>query len=114
MEQKQTAAACLADLSRRIRRYRVEYPLTQQELAEKAGVSLRCLQYFEQGKDIRTEALIKILQALDLANNLSVLVPDMDDRPSAYLKKAQNKTRQRARRKDASTKNRVFKWGDEE
>ena len=88
--------------------------MTQQELAEKAGISLRSLQYFEQGRDIRTEALIKILQALDLSNNLAVLVPDMDDRPSAYLKKAQNKTRQRARRKDAARKTGGFKWGDEE
>ena len=113
MKPKQTAAAYLTDLSRRIRRYRIEYPMTQKELAAKVGISLRSLQYFENGKDIRTESLIRILTALDLEDNLRALVPDLDDRPSAYLKQAQNKTRQRAPRKGIAQKNGTFRWGDE-
>ena len=112
-ESKNTATAYMADLSRRIRRYRIEYPMTQKELAEKAGVALRSVQYFEQGKDIRAENLIRILIALKLADNLAVLVPDMDNRPSALLKQAQGKTRQRASRKNPSARPGGFKWGDE-
>ena len=96
-----------------MRRYRIEYPMTQKELAAKAGISLRSLQYFENGKDIRTESLIRILTALDLEDNLHVLVPDLDDRPLAYLKQAQNKTKQRASRKGAAQKTGIFRWGDE-
>ena len=87
--------------------------MTQQELAEKAGVSLRSIQYFEQGSDIRMENLVKILIALHLTDNLTLLVPDMDDRPSAYLKQAQGKTRQRASHKKRQPKAGGFRWGDE-
>lgn len=104
--------ASLNDLSRRMKSYRIAYPMTQKELAEKSGVSLRSIQYFEKGSEISLRYFIKLLIALDLGENLNVLIPDMDDRPSAYIAQAQGKVRKRAssvKKKNSGE----FKWGDE-
>lgn len=100
----------LKELSDRISAYRIEYPMTQKELANKSGVSLRTIQMFEHGNDIQLSNLIKILTALGLADNLSVLVPDVTKRPSMYVDKAT--VRRRARSKKEPNYG-GFKWGDE-
>ena len=41
------------NINERIRNYRIAYPLTQAQLAERSGVSLRSIQLFENGADIR-------------------------------------------------------------
>ncbi len=53
---------------------------------------------------------MKILLALDLGENIELLVPDQTKRPSFYLQKADNKPK-RVRRKANKTE---FKWGDEQ
>lgn len=98
-------------LSKRIRNYRIDCEMTQRQLADQSGVSLRSLQRFEKGEDIQLGNLIKILHALGIEQNLKMLVPDVTGRPSAYV--GGPRERQRVR-----TPNRVnrtmFKWGDEE
>lgn len=102
----------LREISKRIRQYRISAELMQEELAEKAGVSLRTLQYFENGHDIRFENFIKILMALGLADNLEVVVPDVNNSPIRLLeiKKSGEKSRVRKKKK---ANDRTFKWGDE-
>ncbi|MBR5971003.1 MAG: helix-turn-helix domain-containing protein [Lachnospiraceae bacterium] len=87
--------------------------MTQQELADKAGVSLRTIQYFENSNDIRLESFIRILSALDLAKQLDELIPDMEIRPSVLLQKSRGKEKQRVRKSRKSDAGRTFRWGDE-
>ena len=54
------------------------------------------------------------MMALDLANNFEMLIPDMSERPSAYLARAKGKVRVRVRKKKEQTNDRTFKWGDEQ
>ena len=112
MKGKKNSGEYLEELCKRIKRYRIEYPLTQQELSDRTGVSLRSIQNFENGKDIRLDTLLKILIELDLERNILMLVPDMEERPSMQLKKAKGIVRQRVRHvKSGDLK---FKWGDEQ
>lgn len=98
-------------LSKRIRNYRIDCELTQRQLADQSGVSIRSLQRFEKGEDIQLGNLIKILKALGIEENLKMLVPDVTGRPSAYV--GGPRTRKRVR--TSNRENRiVFKWGDEE
>lgn len=108
----QDSTTIYKDLVEKARRYRLEYPMTQKELADKSGVSLRSIQYFEKGKDIQLSIFIKILIALDLSKNISVLIPDMNERPSVLLAKDKSKLRKRATHRKGNTES-VFKWGDE-
>lgn len=108
-----TSESGLHMLASRIRNYRINGGLTQQELADRAGISLRSLQRFENGYDIQTGNLIKLLIALRLENNLYQLIPDTEIRPSAYLREAP--PRQRVRKGQNRPDDRSsFTWGDEE
>lgn len=111
MEQKYlTSGAYLMALGQRIKQYRVDCQLTQKELADKSGVSLRSLQNLEGGADMQLGNFIKILLALDCADKLDLLIPDMSTRPSAYLKKQKLSSRVRHTKNAPSE---PFIWGDE-
>ena len=98
------------NISERIRNYRIAYPLTQAQLAERSGVSLRSIQLFENGADIRWNNLVKILSALDLDDNIQMLVPDVTERPSYHVK--QNDIRKRVSKKQVKKlQQESFTWG---
>ncbi len=101
----------IISLSEKVKAYRIDYPMTQNELADKTGVSVRSIQNFEKGNDIQLSNFIKILKGLDLVDNIDMLVPDVSKRPSMYLK--EGKKRLRAS-KTNNNEDWVFKWGDEE
>ena len=101
------------ELIRKFKEYRIDYPLTQKELADKTGVSLRSIARFESGEDITLSTFIKLMGGLDLTENLVNTIPDQSRRPSAFLYK--EKKRQRAvPKKQRGKNNKKFKWGDEE
>jgi len=96
-------------IGKRIKLYRVYSGISQKELEEKSGISIRTLSRLESGKSIQLESFIKVLVALDLSENIELIIPDESKRPSMYLEKASSK--QRASKK--KTKLEKFKWGDE-
>ena len=100
----------LYELNERLKLYRINYPMTQKELADKSGISVRSISRFENGEDISLSAFLKILHALELGDRIDTLVPDLNKRPSAYLET--EKKRQRASRKKKNEK-KPFVWGDE-
>ena len=100
-------------ISERLRNYRIDYPLTQRQLADRAGVSLRSIQRFEQGEDIQFGNLIKLLNALDLDKNIELLIPDVTKRPSAYLDKSYKRKRVRPSKEVSDRVAGPFKWRDE-
>ena len=77
---------------------------------DKSGVSKRSISRLEQGESVQVDNLFKILLALDLGDNIELLVPDQTKRPSYYLEKSEDKPK-RVRKK---TEKKDFKWGDEE
>ena len=105
-----TSGAVMREMGTALKKYRTSLNLTQKELAERSGVSLRSISRFEQGGDIGFELLIKLLRALGLQDNLSLLIPDVTISPSYYL--GQSRKRVRKKKTDDKT-SRVFKWGDE-
>ena len=94
----------------RIKQYRVNAGLSQKDLEDESGVSVRSISRLEQGSSIQLENLIKILFALNLDKNIELLIPDQTKRPSFYLND-NNKVKQRVRKKTEN--NGKFKWGDE-
>ena len=112
LDQNLTSTAIISELSARIKSYRIDYPMTQRELADKTGISLGSISRFESGEDIQLGNFIKILNALGLGDNLDLLVPDPRKRPSYFLN--EEKRRKRAmsiKKRQADSRN--FRWGDE-
>ncbi|WP_022768279.1 helix-turn-helix domain-containing protein [Butyrivibrio sp. NC2007] len=109
-----TSKAYLLEISRRMKRLRIESSITQKELSSITGLSLRSIQRFENGEDISLDNFLKLSVAFELAESVLNAIPDMDNRPSILLEKHRGKIKQRAHKKTttAGTKN-TFKWGDE-
>ena len=98
-------------LCERLKQYRIHYPLTQIELAEKSGVSVRSISRFENGEDISLSNYLKLLRAMDLDGRMVDMIPDQRKRPSYYLEKEPRRKRaSRARDKGGCA---PFVWGDE-
>lgn len=98
-------------IGNRIKQYRVNAGVSQKDLENESGVSVRSISRLEQGASVQLESLIKILSALNLESNIELLIPDQTKRPSFYLKD-KDKPKQRVRKKEEN--NGAFKWGDEE
>ena len=99
----------IKELGKKIKLYRIMKEMSQQDLEDKTGVSKRSISRLEQGESVQLENLLKILLALDLGENIDLLVPDQTKRPSFYLEKSENKNK-RVRKKIEKND---FKWGDE-
>lgn len=102
----------LAEIGARLRAMRIDIPLTQEELADRAGVSLSMVARLERGQDVRFGNLISVLRALGLLGNLDALVPAATVRPTdvAKLGKARQRAASSSRRNASSG---AWTWGDE-
>ncbi len=96
-----------------LQQYRIAYPMTQKQLADKAGVSVRTIQLFENGTDIRVSTLMKLLEALGLSENVALLIPDVTKRPSYEMRRQREKLPRRVRVRKKQEKTPSFQWGDE-
>ena len=99
----------LKEIAYRIQRQRIDMGLTQLQLANRAGVSLRTIVNIEKGLDVKMSNLISVLRAENLAHNLDCLLPEGLIRPSDYQKLNKPKKRVRSNNKKTTT----WTWGDE-
>lgn len=97
-------------IGKRVKEYRAYSGISQKDLEEKTGISIRTISRLEAGNSIQLDSFVKILTALNLDENIQILIPDQSIRPSTFLPK--NKIKQRAYRKRNKTS--TYKWGDEE
>ncbi|MGI9323562.1 MAG: helix-turn-helix domain-containing protein [Pseudomonadales bacterium] len=87
----------LTELGERLARQRLNQGLSQETLAEEAGVSRMTVHRAEQGKSVQLTKLVRLLRALDLLDNLDAVVPQPGVSP-VQLMKMHGKARQRAPR----------------
>lgn len=108
-----TDDAVLAELGERLQRTRLELDVTQQQLADRAGVGRRTVVAAESGRAVSVVALLRILRGLGLAANLEALVPE--PRPHPLSRTARQQVRQRASGRGAQPAAPApgATWGDE-
>ena len=108
-----TDDAVLAEIGKRIARYRIDSRMTQAELAEQAGVSKRTVERIEAGASVQFSTFIRILRVLDLLQGLDRMIPEPVPRPLGLLKQ-KGKVRQRvSSRKPPEKAPKKWTWGDE-
>ncbi|HWK55265.1 MAG TPA: helix-turn-helix transcriptional regulator [Hyphomicrobiales bacterium] len=88
-------AALCEMLGKRIRQARLNRNLTQKETALRAGLSVKAVQSVENGSATLL-SLVAVLQALDLASQLELFLPEPELSPRQLLK-LKGRRRQRAR-----------------
>ncbi|HEX5048769.1 MAG TPA: helix-turn-helix transcriptional regulator [Gammaproteobacteria bacterium] len=81
-----TPAELQRELGDRLRRLRIDRDLSQQQLAGKAGISLKTLRNLELGAGSSVDTLLRTLKALDVPNWLDALAPPPVVSPLALLK----------------------------
>jgi transcriptional regulator with XRE-family HTH domain len=80
----------------KIRAFRLSKNILQEELAEKAGLSLSVLQRLENGQPVKLSTLIKVMKALRLEDWFDTIAPFSTVNP---LLMVDDEPRQRARKK---------------
>jgi transcriptional regulator with XRE-family HTH domain len=71
-----TAPQLATAVAQRARRLRLDRNLTQQELADRAGMSLSSLRRFERTGEVAFLSLVRIAVALDAVDGLAALFPE--------------------------------------
>lgn len=94
------------ELGLRIHHKRVNLSLTQKDLADKSGLSLRSINNIEQGKETNFSSILRVLLAFNLLNNVEYLLPD--ELPSPLLINEDKKYPQRVHKKRKVHKE--WKW----
>ncbi|HEX4438085.1 MAG TPA: helix-turn-helix transcriptional regulator [Solirubrobacteraceae bacterium] len=92
-----TDDAVLEELGRRLQQQRLARNLTQDQLADAAGVGRATLQRIERGRSAQATALVKVLRALGLLGGLDTLLPVAVESPIAELERQRRRGRRRAR-----------------
>jgi transcriptional regulator with XRE-family HTH domain len=108
-----TDAVILGEIGVRIKHKRVDAGLTQAQLAEQSGIAKRTVERLESGNSTDSLALIRVLRALKIVENLESMLPDTPQSPIALLKtRGRERTRVRsARASEARQRDQSWKWG---
>ena len=94
--------AILQEIGHRLKRKRLEKNLSQQHLADAAGLNRTTISEIERGAPFGMLSLIQILRALDALEALDTFLPEPGLSP-LQLAKLKGRQRQRASRQSAIT-----------
>ncbi|WP_228148027.1 helix-turn-helix transcriptional regulator [Roseibium algicola] len=104
----------MRELGDRLSRYRLNRDLTQEALADEAGISKRTLMRLEDGESVQATSLIRALRAHGLLQNFDALVPPPPLSPIQQAKQ-HGKTRKRASSPQEEPREKgTWSWGDDE
>ena len=108
----QSPESLLEETGKKLERLRLSRNITQSELAQDAGVSLRTLRRLESGEGATLDSFIRILAALKLQQNMDLLIPNPRIRPIERVRTG-GRERQRARSAKTVKHGTKWRWGSE-
>ena len=91
-------SAILTEFGNRLKSYRLRKNYTQEEFAQKTGISLGSVHKIECGKAVSMAIIVSAMRALRLLENFDTLIPMPSISPVELLK-WRGKTRRRASKK---------------
>jgi transcriptional regulator with XRE-family HTH domain len=97
-----TTAEAEATLGDHLRRLRIDSGITQEQLADRADLSVKSVRALETGRGSKLSTLIRVLRVLDRDDWLDALHPEPEASPMRLLRESRGeKPRRRVRRPDA-------------
>jgi transcriptional regulator with XRE-family HTH domain len=113
IDSKMTDEMLLKLVGERLSGLRLVRNLTQQELAEQAGLGLRTVQRLELGAAAtQLSGFIRVCRVLGLVENLESFIPQPAVSPMAQLKQAGRKRRRATGNKAAPGQPGKWTWGE--
>ena len=104
--------AVLEELGHRLARRRIVLELTQEDLANEAGISKRTLERLEAGQSSQFLTVVRVLRALNMLDLLEVAIPEATTSPMDLLK-MKGKQRQRvSAKKKKQLAGDDWSWGE--
>ncbi len=97
--------AILQELGKRLARIRKQHGMSQDDLAEEAGLGVATLRRIEAGEGSQLESWLKLMKALRMTSSIEALLPENFDSPMAEALSDNKRVRIRG------TKGK--RWGDE-
>ena len=97
----------LGELGQRLARIRKQQGISQDVLAEEAGIGVATLRRIEGGQDSQMESWLKIMKSLNMIAAVDSLLPESFNSPMA---EALSANKRRKIKKDRPTK---AMWGDQ-
>lgn len=104
--------AICKELGSRLQNYRLSMNLTQAQLAENCALPKRSVERIENGENKSLVNLLFVLRAMNLLDNISLLVPEQELRPTDIVMNKKQKVRV-CHKKNAQDEKPKIKWGDE-
>jgi transcriptional regulator with XRE-family HTH domain len=101
----------LKELGERIKDLRIAENMTQNDLADRSGVSVKTICRIEKGDNLSIMNYLNVLRALGILENLQLIVPEKRVSPEELHERGKKRERVSAKQKRQAT--RPFKWGDE-
>ncbi len=108
-----TSVQIEAALCKRLENIRLSRNITQAQLAEEAGVSLRTIGRLEKGQGVSLDTFIRVMMALGIQQSLETLMPDPTVRPIERIGFNAGE-RKRARPIQPDDERSIWSWGDGE
>lgn len=103
----------LAEVGTRIAALRLARNLTQEQLAEQAGLGLRTVQRLELGAAAtQLSGFIRVCRVLGVLDRLELLFPEPVASPIAQLKMQGRQRRRASGRKQPTSAAKKWTWGD--
>lgn len=113
LNESMNAQAVLEELGRRLAQLRLMQNLTQQELAQQAGVGLRTLQRLENGSAAaQLSSFIRVCRALGQMQLLDRLLPEATVSPLALLQREGKKPKRASRRQETGKSAKPWEWAE--
>lgn len=108
-----TDTALLKLIGERLAQLRLAKNLTQEQLAEQAGLGLRTLQRLELGQAAtQLSGFVRVCRALGLAERFDLLLPAQPSSPIAQLKLQSRQRRRATGRKSSAKPAAKWTWGE--
>jgi transcriptional regulator with XRE-family HTH domain len=113
MDSKLTDEALLKLVGERLSGLRLARNLTQQQLAEQAGLGLRTVQRLELGAAAtQLSGFFRVCRVLGLVENLETFIPQPMASPMEQLKQAGRKRQRATGKKTAPAGSKKWTWGE--
>jgi transcriptional regulator with XRE-family HTH domain len=101
----------MSEIGQRLSGLRLEYGLTQSELAERAGVAKRTVERIEAGASAQMSNMIRVMRVLELLPRVDLLIPEPTESPMDLLRR-KGKVRKRASSRKSEQDDEPWSWGD--
>lgn len=83
-------------IGERIKKLRLDYNISQKDLAKKVGISRVSISKIESGKGVNLSSLIEIMRGLRVLENIEKLIPEPEISPIEMIKLKNKSKKKRA------------------